>query len=170
MTLVPMTTRTKKSPRTLSGFEDFDRIFDNFFHNALTNSVTNSVTGSAPMAAGQGLSALPVSMDISETESAFLIEAELPGLDEKDIELTIEDGVLTLFGHKETVVEDDDNKRKRHRVERRFGEFKRVLQLPENADDKKVGAELRNGVLHIEIAKRKEPEKDIRNIKVKKIS
>lgn len=163
MTLVPMTTRTRKSRPSRTGFEDFDRIFDNFFHNAIVNT--------APSAnASQGLSSLPVSLDISETETSFLIEAELPGLDEKDIDLTIEDGVLTLSGHKETIVEEDDKALKRHRVERRFGEFKRVLQLPENADQKKVDAHLKNGVLQIDIAKRKEPEKDIRNIKVKKLS
>ena len=157
MSLVPLYKHKNLSRRSGAGLSDFDRIFDNFFHNAISSMT-------APHTSASGLT---VSLDVKETETSYRITAELPGIEEKDIELTLEDGVLTLSGEK--TEEHDESNETLHKIERRYGQFKRVLQLPSDADDRTVDAKLKNGVLFIEIAKLKEAKKDIKRINIKSV-
>lgn len=159
MAIVPMYANKKLPSRAKYGFEDFDKIFDNFFHNAIVNTATPQ----------QAASELSVALDIAESDKAYLVTADLPGLQDKDIDLSLEDGLLTLSGRKETVVEEENEELKLHRTERRFGSFKRVLQLPADADENAITAELKHGVLQIEISKLKDTRKDVKSIKVKSV-
>lgn len=91
-------------------------------------------------------------LDISEGEKEYLVDVELPGVDRKDVELTVQDGVLVVRGEKRQEVEE--HKRDYHRVERSYGSFQRVLDLPEDADVNDVQARFRDGVLRVRIGRK----------------
>jgi HSP20 family protein len=90
-------------------------------------------------------------VDVSETESAFQIRAELPGVDKNDIKLSVEDGVLTISGRREQ--EKDETGIRYHRRERVSGSFARSFTLPDSVDEQKVAAEFKNGVLTVSLPK-----------------
>lgn len=154
MSLVPF--RKPHTSRMMSsGFEDFDRIFDNFFKNALSNmSVATPEMGD-----------LPVRLNVSETGKAYRVRAELPGMEEGDVKLTLSDGILTLSGEKSQ--ESEEEGETFHRVESSYGSFTRSLQLPSDADEDSVTATMKKGVLTIEIGKHKEESKNVKNIQIK---
>ena len=91
------------------------------------------------------------SVDISETEEAFHIAAELPEVKKDDVKVTLENGVLTLQGERKE--EREEKGRKIHRIERSYGRFVRSFTLPDLVDDTKVKAEFKNGVLHLHLPK-----------------
>src|ERR1700745_4461699 len=82
-------------------------------------------------------------VDISEDDRGYLLKADLPEMKKDDVRVTVEDGVLSVSGERKS--EKEDNKRKFHRIERSFGNFRRSFTLPEDADSTKVTAELRDG-------------------------
>ncbi len=91
------------------------------------------------------------SVDIRETDDALLVQAELPGIDKKDVRLEVKDGVLTLSGerHYEKTVENENV----HRVERAYGKFSRSFSLPNNVDTDAVEASMKDGVLSVRLPK-----------------
>jgi HSP20 family protein len=90
-------------------------------------------------------------VDVVETDSEFLLHAELPGVEKKNVKLSIERGVLTLTGQRE---QDKEGKGIRyHRVERAYGRFARSYTMPELVDEQKLTAEFRNGVLTVHLPK-----------------
>ncbi|EAT13949.1 Hsp20/alpha crystallin family protein [Bermanella marisrubri] len=91
------------------------------------------------------------SVDVSETDAAFHIHAELPGVKKDDIKVTVHDGILTLSGQRENVHEQKD--KKVHRVERSFGSFRRSFTLPDNVQGEDVQANFQDGVLEVDIPK-----------------
>jgi len=102
-------------------------------------------------------------VDVREQENEYLMEAELPGLTEKDIELNVEDNILTLSSKKEESKEEKKNGyliRERHNYE-----FARTFVLPKDVDREKIKAEFKNGVLVVSIQKK--PEAKPRKIDVK---
>lgn len=115
--------------------------------------------------AGDG-GALAPDIDVSETDKAFEIAAELPGVDEKDIEVTVADGVLTVKGEKKA--ETEEKGKTWHRVERSYGAFQRSLSLPESARADKVSAKFDKGVLRISVPKRAEKRPPTRKISIGK--
>src|ERR1700692_2875833 len=96
------------------------------------------------------------SIEISETDKAIEISAEMPGLERKDVEITIEDDTLTIRGEKK-IEENQKDKNIKH-SERAYGVFLRVLQLPPGIDLSSVQATMSNGVLKITIPKPAKPE------------
>src|SRR6266498_3620002 len=88
-------------------------------------------------------------VDISEDDHGYLLKADLPEMKKDDVRVTVEDGVLSVFGERKGVKEDQ--KRKFHRIERSFGTFRRSFTLPEDADSTKVTAEFRDGVLKVHL-------------------
>jgi HSP20 family protein len=90
-------------------------------------------------------------MDISESEKEIQISADLPGLDEKDIHLTVENHHLTISGEKQSEVNEKD--RTYHRVERRYGAFSRTIELPTDVEIEKIDASFKKGVLKVSIPK-----------------
>ncbi len=92
------------------------------------------------------------SIDLLETEDSFVLYAELPGVDKKDLELSVENNVLSLKGEKKEQKESKGFFRK----ETWAGSFRRTVALPQTADSEKVKAELANGVLQVTVGKREE--------------
>jgi HSP20 family protein len=90
-------------------------------------------------------------VDIKENEKAYFVEAELPGIIKDNIDITVKDNVLCIKGIKKSFTEN--KKEDYHQMERAYGSFYRCLPLPGDADLDKMGANLENGLLSIEIAK-----------------
>lgn len=103
--------------------------------------------------AWQGM--LRPALDIQETVKQYRITLEIPGVEEKDIQLTLEDDVLWIRGEKRQ--EQEHKEAHYHCVERSYGSFQRVLNLPEDADQEAIKATFKNGVLTIIIDKRPQP-------------
>jgi HSP20 family protein len=127
-------------------FRDIDDVFDRFFADTLRRQARpagQAQTGSdwAPVA------------DVTESESEYLIEAELPEVRKEDLSLTVQDGVLTLCGERKQ--EKRAEGEKTHRIERFYGTFARRFALPENADEQAIRAESRDGLILIHIPKQK---------------
>ena len=93
-------------------------------------------------------------LDLSETAEGFLVEAALPGLRPEDLDITVENNVLTIKGQLRQ--ENEDRKRNYHRIERRFGSFQRTIGLPSTVKADAIQASLTNGVLRLEIPKAEE--------------
>jgi HSP20 family protein len=112
-----------------------------------------------PFSIGEGMA-----MDVSETDNAYHVETELPGVDPEHIHVRIEDNLLTIEGEiPEHEVEHDDT---RHLIrERRYGRFSRSVRLPQSVDSNNVDATYNNGILELDIAKL--PEKQSKRIEVK---
>ena len=106
-----------------------------------------------PTAAQGGKKFVPA-LDLSETADGYLVEAALPGVKPEDVEITVENNVLTIKG--EARQEVDEQKRNFHRVERRFGSFQRTIGLPTTVKADAIQASLTNGVLRLEIPKAEE--------------
>jgi len=105
------------------------------------------------------------SVNESEDSKAYHISIELPGMDEKDIELTLSDGILTVRGEKK---EDEEEKGKDfYRRERSYGSFYRTFAVPLEIDEANVSASFKKGVLHIDLPKSEEAQKKVKHIHVK---
>jgi HSP20 family protein len=91
------------------------------------------------------------SADISETDTAYLIKAEIPGVNKEDVKVTIQDGMLTIRGERKMEKEEKD--KKFHRIERSYGSFMRSFRLPEDADESGVKAEFKDGMLNVTLGK-----------------
>jgi HSP20 family protein len=94
------------------------------------------------------------SVDIYETENAIIMNAEVPGIDEKDIDIKIEDNTLTVSGERK--FEKETKEENYHRIERSYGSFYRSFTIPRNVDQDKIKAEHDNGVLKITLPKKLE--------------
>jgi len=106
--------------------------------------------------------------DIEETDDAWVIEAELPGVDEKDVSVTFANGVLTIKGEKKH--EKEEKKAENYYLaERSFGSFERAIRLPDSVDDAKVEAKFDKGVLKVTAAKKPEAVKAERKIRSKRV-
>jgi HSP20 family protein len=88
-------------------------------------------------------------VDISEDDHGYLLKADLPEMKKDDVRVTVEDGILSVSGERKS--EKEDQKKKFHRTERSFGNFRRSFTLPEDADSTKVTAEFRDGVLKVHL-------------------
>lgn len=93
-------------------------------------------------------------VDVEETDKEILVKADLPGVDPKNIEISVENGILTVRGEKKE--EKEEKKKNYHRIERFAGAFYRALALPPGADAEKVSATSANGVVTIAIPKKPE--------------
>ncbi len=90
-------------------------------------------------------------MDIYETPDRFAIVVELPGMNSGDVDITVEDGILSVSGERKFY--SDVSEESFHRIERRYGSFQRRITLPQQADAGKIDASMSNGTLKIEVAK-----------------
>lgn len=104
------------------------------------------------------------SADISETETAYLIKAEIPGVNREDVSVTVEDGVLTIQGERKA--EKEETGRKFHRIERSYGSFVRSFRLPQGVDDTAAKAEFKDGMLNITLPKSEQAKPRAVSIKV----
>ncbi len=91
-------------------------------------------------------------VDVQETDNDLRVELELPGLKPEDVEITAENGVLTIRGEKRSERKEGEQARY-HVVERTYGSFMRTFQLPQGVDEEQIGAEFENGILSLRIPK-----------------
>ncbi len=94
-------------------------------------------------------------VDASETDTEYTIHAELPGVEKKDVKVTVENGVLSVEGERRH--EQAERGRTHHRVERTYGRFVRRFALPAEADERRVRAEYANGMLRLSCPKSERP-------------
>ena len=90
-------------------------------------------------------------VDIVEDDHEYLIKAEVPEVKKEDVKVTVQNGVLSLMGDRKFTKEEKD--KKYHRVERAYGSFVRSFSLPEDADENKVSADFKDGVLQVHLPK-----------------
>jgi len=91
------------------------------------------------------------SMDISETKDSLVVKVEVPGMDQKDIRIALQENLLTITGEK--TQEKDEKEERYHRVERSYGAFTRGVRLPVGVDGSKVVATFKNGLLTVTLPK-----------------
>ena len=108
-------------------------------------------------------------IDIAESRDAIDVMAELPGVDEKDLDVTLANGLLTVRGEKKTERDEQDKDKNWHVVERSYGSFSRAIPLPFDPDPAKVEAKFDKGVLHIHLPKPAEVAKKQQKIEIKKV-
>lgn len=141
--------------------DEIERVFDRFGTGWPLLPSFRALTEMDPFKSFGTMPALPAvgapSVDISETDKAYEISAELPGMSEKDIELNLREDVLELKGEKKN--ERTEEKKDYHLVERSYGAFRRAFRLPEGVDGAKITAKMVNGVLHVTVPKSEEQRK-----------
>jgi HSP20 family protein len=100
-----------------------------------------------------GVNMLLPTLDVTETDKEIEVTVDLPGLERKDVDISLENDVLTIRGEKKVETKSDDKDKTYHVAERSYGVFYRVIQLPPGVDPSKVQATMSNGVLKITIPK-----------------
>jgi HSP20 family protein len=135
---------------------NMNRLFDNFYNNFGLASFEPS---------GEWPGALSPSVDVTENDQEITVSAELPGLDEKDIEVSLAHNVLTVSGEKKE--EKEDKGKDFYRMERSYGSFQRSVSLPAEVEPDKVEARFNKGVLTITLPKTVEAQKQTKRIPVK---
>lgn len=161
MTSTPVT--VKKSPTQNGGLEpwralrgEMDRMFDRFargFSFPIFEPFTSRDLEMAP------------AVDFGEDDKAYTVSAELPGIEEKDIDVNVSHGVLTLRGEKKH--EREEKNKNYYLSERSFGSFERSFTLPDDVDEDKIAAAFSKGVLTVTLPKIAEAQKPQKKIEVK---
>ena len=147
-----MKTLTMYRPNTIqNALSDFDRYFESFFGDSVL----------AP--AARLFDSVPA-VDIQETENAYILDMDLPGYDEKNIDVHVDGSNLTITSKLEDTSEKEEKTKTGNRGtyvlrERRSNSFTRSFKLPENADPEAVSAAFKNGILNLQIKKRAEAQK-----------
>jgi len=127
-------------------FRDVDDVFDRFLAETMRRWPRQTSEGRAAQEWAPAA-------DVSETDSEYLIKADLPEVRKDEVSITVQDGVLTLSGERRQ--EKREETERLHRIERAYGSFARRFALPENADEQGIRAESRDGVILIHIPKQK---------------
>jgi HSP20 family protein len=126
---------------------EIDRMFDNVFSHFGTK-----LPGLREEGSGTSSVLLKPNVNIKETKKNYKITVEVPGVEEGDVKLELADGALTLSGEKKHETEEKDEHY--HKVERSYGSFRRVLSLPEDADEDSIDAKFKNGVLTVTVPRK----------------
>ncbi len=145
---------------------EIDRLFDDVQRGTLWSPFGRRWFDFAPLRRTAATFSLNVpSVDVVEKDKEYQITAEMPGMDEKAIEVSVSDDMLTIKGEKK---EESEEKRKDyHLAERRYGAFRRSFQLPAGTDAGKIEANFRNGVLTLTLPKTQEAQAKTRKIAIK---
>ena len=143
---------------------EIDRLFDDFDGGLWRSPFRGSLFDVAPFTRGQSAWAAPA-VDIAESEKGYEITADMPGMDEKNIEVKYSDGLLTIKGEKQE--EKEEKKKDYHLQERSYGSFQRTFQVPDGVDADKIEAHFKKGVLTVTLPKSAEAQKAERKITVK---
>jgi HSP20 family protein len=146
MSLIPWKNKsTGQQENRLSPLVDFrsemNRLFDSFLREPF-GSLSDTVTSWGRWAP---------TLDVTENENAVMVRAEIPGVDPKEIDITVTGDRLTISGEKKETLEDKD--REVYHRETRYGSFSRTVQLPAGVDAEKVSADYANGVLTVTLQK-----------------
>ncbi len=130
---------------------DMDRLWDSFLEGA---------PGRRDEERGEWLP----SLDVSETKNELVVKAEVPGMDAKDVDISLSDGVLTIKGEKKQ--EKEEKEADYHLIERSYGAFTRSIQLPKEVQGDKINASYKDGILRITLPKSEEAKKKEIRIRV----
>lgn len=115
----------------------------------------------------QGNEELVPKINVSETDKEVQVTADLPGIDEKDIEVTLSDGILSIKGERKAEKEEKDEKKSFHRIERSYGLYRRSIALPCEVEENKIKADFAKGVLTIKMPKSAKAKSKVKKISVK---
>ena len=119
---------------------EIDRLFDSTLSSVMSNGMRNGMEWIPPM-------------DVEERDDEITLALEVPGVSQENVQVSVENGVLTISGEKKSARENVDETRDPRFVERRFGRFERVLSLPQSVDAEKITASYENGVLTLKLPK-----------------
>ncbi|WP_058323750.1 Hsp20/alpha crystallin family protein [Sinorhizobium sp. GL28] len=140
---------------------EIDRLFDDFPPNFWSRPLGMAVTRRAPFLSNW---AVAPAVDLIEREKNYEITAELPGMEEKDVEISVSNGTLTIRGEKQEAKEE---KEKEYVLsERRFGSFRRTFKIPEDVKTDDVAATFSKGVLTLTLPKTEHPRQNERKIQI----
>lgn len=146
---------------------EIDRLFEDFPFGPWRSPVGRSVFDVEPLWRGGELSfGKAPAVDVAERDKVYEITAELPGMDEKDIDVKYADGVLTIKGEKKE--EKEEKEKDYYLSERRFGSFQRSFRVPDGVDAGKIDASFKNGVLTVTLPKSADAQKREKKIAIKK--
>ena len=134
---------------------EIDRVFNDFNRGMRLPGLTENATGAR----------LAPRIDVSETNGTVEVTAELPGVAEEDVDVTLTDDLLTIKGEKKS--ETEDTQKNYHVVERSYGAFQRSIRLPFEVDPKQVEARFEKGVLKVVLPKPPEVEAKSQKIEIK---
>jgi len=144
---------------------EIDRLFDDFHPFDFRLPSTRSLFGRELPALRSFEWAIAPAMDLVEKANEYEITAELPGIDEKNVEIKLANRILTIKGQKSE--EKEENEKDYHLSERRYGSFQRSFQLPDVVDSEKIDASFAKGVLTVKLPKTAEARKAEKKITVK---
>jgi HSP20 family protein len=164
---VPVKSETAPALQAWRPFENLrrevDRLFEDFDGGFWRSRFPSSFDVAPFRRAASGFAAVPA-VDVSETDKAYEITAELPGMDEKNVEVKLANGVLTIKGEKQ---DEKEEKRKDYYMrERSFGSFERTFQVPDGVDADKIAANFKKGVLTVTLPKSEQAQKAEKKIAV----
>jgi len=131
---------------------EMNRLFENFF-------------GRSELPALFGGNVFAPAVDVVETKDAILVKAELPGIDSKDLDISITGDLLTIRGEKKS--EREEKGKNFHRMERSYGSFTRTVEIPSYANTDKVLADYKDGVLTVSLAKKEEAKEKTVKVDIK---
>lgn len=148
----------------LSLRNEIDRLFDDFDRSFWSTSMRRSIFDYLPFTQAQSSFSVPA-VDIAEKDNEYEITAEIPGMSEKDVEVSVASGRLVIKGQKKS--EKEETKKDYFLSERHYGAFERSFVLPEGVDSEKIAASFKNGILTVALPKTAEAKKHEKKIEVK---
>lgn len=165
---LPVNTEKASAP-SVQGWRPFenlrreiDRVFEDFNTGFWR---TPSLFESMPSLARARSFAVAPAIDVAEHDKAYEVSAELPGLDEKNVEVKVANGVLSIKGEKRE--EKEEKKKDYYLRERNFGSFERSFQVPDSVDTDKIEASFKQGVLKVILPKKAEAQQAAKKIDIK---
>ena len=145
---------------------EIDRVFEDLHSGFWRRPLARTLFDVEPFWRGEmGFGGVPA-VDIAEKEKEYEVMAELPGMDENNIDVKFADGMLTIKGEKKE--EKEEKKKDYYLSERRYGSFQRSFQVPDGVDAEKIEASFKNGVLTVKLPKTPEALKQEKKIAIKK--
>jgi HSP20 family protein len=145
---------------------EIDRLFDDFEWGPWRLPSPHRLFDVEPFWRGEISWGKVPAVDVGETEKTYEITAELPGMDEKNVEVKFAGGVLTIKGEKKE--QKEEKKKDYHLSERRYGAFQRSFTVPDGVDAEKIEAAFKDGVLKVSLPKTPEAQKQEKQIAIKK--
>jgi len=145
----PVASRESANP-LVAFHHEMNRLFDDFWHDIDDTGTSLTRSFGFPR------------VEVSETDRELKVEAELPGMDEKDLELFLDNGLLTLRGEKKSETED----RNRRISERYYGRFERQIPLPVEVQEDKINASFKKGVLTVTLPKSEQAAERVKRIPI----
>ena len=170
-TKVPVKTEksTASMPQTLRPFEslrrEVDRLFEDFSGGIWRSPFSRSLFDVGPFRWVEAAFGAVPAVDVTETDKGYEITVDLPGMEEKNIDVKFADSILTIKGERQD--EKEEKKKDYYVRERTFGSFERSFQVPDNVDTDKIDASFKKAVLTVVLPKSAEAQKAEKKIEVK---